>query len=215
MSTLPASEHRDALVATLVELDRHLGAAGWDQPTRLFGLVLTDQLVAAEPALAAELGLRTTAEGAPPAALTAVEQEDFVTTGDLLADLDVLEWPDTVFGCAVSTERTFLPAAYEGEIPDDPTAAAHYLAAHPARQELRVVVGADRLGHRHGVARLASQPDELLGGEDLVPGLASALARTLASSAAGEPPRSNETLDKDGAGGNVVLDEQLREKTVE
>ena len=208
-------DHRDALVATLIELDRHLGSAGWDQPTRLFGLVLTDVLAEAEPALAADLKLRTTADGAPPAALTAIEQEDFVTSGDLLADLATLEWPETVFGCAVSTERSFLPAAYEEQIPDDPTAAAHFLAGHPARQDLRVVVGADRLGHRHGVARLASQPEELLGGEDLVPGLASVLARTLASSPTGEPVRPDESLDKHQTSGSVVLGEQLREKTVE
>ncbi|MCW2811438.1 MAG: hypothetical protein JWP61_1896, partial [Friedmanniella sp.] len=46
-------------------------------------------------------------------------------------------------------------------------------------QEIRVVVGVDRAGHRHGVARLKSQPDELLAAEDLVPGLATALAHTL------------------------------------
>ena len=40
--------------------------------------------------------------------------------------------------------------------------------------------GVDRAGNRHGVARLASRPDELLGAQDLVPGLAAALAHTLA-----------------------------------
>jgi len=53
------------------------------------------------------------------------------------------------------------------------------VAAHPERQEIRVVVGADRAGNRHGVARLVSNPGELLGAEDLVPGLAAALAHTL------------------------------------
>ena len=41
------------------------------------------------------------------------------------------------------------------------------------------MVGVDRLGNRHGVARLASRPEDLLGAEDLVPGLAAALAHTL------------------------------------
>jgi hypothetical protein len=176
---VPGQEQRDALVAALIDLERHVGAGGWDQPPRLFALVLTDVLAAAEPALALELGLRTTADGAPPGALTAIEQESFVTTGDLLADLAALEWPETVFGCAVSTERTFLPAGAEDEIPDEPAAAAAYVAAHPDKQEIRVVVGADRAGHRHGVARLVSAPNELLGGEDLVPGLGEALAHTL------------------------------------
>jgi hypothetical protein len=177
-SVLP-EEQRDALVAALVDLERHVGTAGWDQPPRLFALVLTDVFAAAEPALATELGLRTTADGAAPGALTAIEQESFASSGDLVADLGQLEWPDTVFGCAVSAERTFLPTGAEDGIPDDPEAAAAYVAAHPDRQEIRVVVGADRAGNRHGVARLVAKPGELLGAEDLVPGLGEALAHTL------------------------------------
>jgi hypothetical protein len=198
-------DHGDALVAALVELDRHLGAAGWDQPTRLFGLVLTDVLAAAEPGLAAELGLRTTAAGGPPAALTAIEQEEFAPSGDLLADLATLEWPETIFGCALSTERTFLPATFEDDLPDDPGEAAHFVAAHPARQDLRVVVGVDRVGHRHGVARLASRPEELLGGADLVTGLAEVLARTLSRPPDGEPVESDETLDKNTSSAGSAL----------
>ena len=174
----PAEQH-DALVAALVDLERHVGAAGWDQQPRLFALVLTDVFAAAEPELAAELQLRTTADGGPPGALTAIEQEGFVPSGDLVADLEQLEWPDTVFGCAVSAERTFLPAGAEADIPDEPQAAAAYVAAHPERQEIRVVVGADRVGNTHGVARLVSRPGELLGAVDLVPGLGAALAHTL------------------------------------
>jgi hypothetical protein len=178
-AAVPPEEQHDALVAALVDLERHVGSAGWDQPSRLFALVLTDVFAAAEPALAAELGLRTTGDGAAPAALTAIEQESFASTGDLVADLDQIEWPETVFGCAVSTERTFLPAGAEDGIPDEVEAAASYVAAHPDRQEIRVVVGADRAGNRHGVARLVSKPRELLGAEDLVPGLGEALAHTL------------------------------------
>ena len=138
----------DALLAALLELERHVGKDGWDQPPRLFALVLTDVIAAAEPVVAAELGLRGTAAGGPPDALTAV--------------------------------RTFLPAALENEIPEDPAAAAVYVAAHPQRQEMRIVVGADRAGNRHGLARLVDQPTELLASRDLVPGLAEALAHTLA-----------------------------------
>ncbi len=177
--TTPASEHADALIAALLDLDRHLSSAAWEQPTRLFALVLTDDLVVAEPELAAQLGLRTSADGGPIAALTAVEQDTFVETGDLLVDLAAVAWPAEVFGCAVSTERTFLPAAYEDDLPDDPEKAAAVVANHPRREDIRVVIGVDRAGNRHGVARLASQPEELLGGADLVPGLAVALSRTL------------------------------------
>ncbi len=172
-------ERHAALVAALLELDRHLGDAGWDQPTRLFALVLTDDLAVAEPGLVEQLGLRTSGAGGLSGALTAIEQEHFDSGGDLLDDLATIEWPPGVTGCAISTERTFLPAAYEVDLPDDPAAAAQFVADHPQRQEIRVVVGVDRTGNRHGVARLADRPDDLLGAENLVPGLADALAHTL------------------------------------
>jgi len=169
----------DALVAALLDLDRHVGRDGWDQPPRLFALVLTDVLAEAEPALSQQLGLRTTKDGGLPGALTAIEQDEFRSTGDLTRDLETLEWPDSVFGCALATVRTFLPSTYEADLPADPEAAAAVVAGHPQRQEIRVVVGADRAGNRHGVGRLASRPEEVLGAADLVPGLSSALAHTL------------------------------------
>ncbi len=169
-----------ALTAALAELERHVGEAGWEQPARLFALVLTDDFVLAEPALATDLGLRSSDAGGMPGALTAVEQEHFHSAGELLADLAGVSWPDSVFGCAVSVVRTFLPPAAEAELPDSDSAAAAFVASHPQRQDIRVVVGADRSGNRYGVARLVSQPDELLGAADLVPGLADVLAHTLA-----------------------------------
>ena len=171
----PPPPTKDALIAALVELEHHVGQSGWDQRPRLFALVHTELLIASEPTLAAELGLTVTAE----AALTAVEQDDFATSGDVLDDLARIEWPEAVYGCAISLVRTFLPAAYEADLPEDAQAAAAAVAAHPERQEIRVVVGTDRSGNRHGVARLLSQPDELLAADDLVPGLAAALAHTL------------------------------------
>jgi hypothetical protein len=111
--------------------------------------------------------------------LTAVEQEDFATTGDLVDDLAGIEWPASVDGCAVAVERLFLPAGSEPDLPADPVAAGELVATHPDRQELRVVVGVDRDGRRHGVGRLRSRPEELLGAADLVPGLAEVLAHTL------------------------------------
>ena len=166
-------------MAAVLELERHLREAGWDQPPRLFALVPTDELLAAEPELAQALGLRGSATGAPADALTAMEQEDLDPAVDILDTLATLEWPETVFGCAVSLERSFLPPSAEDHIPDDPAEAARFVAAHPERADVRVVVAVDRAGHRHGVARLVSQPDELLAADDLVPGLVSALAHTL------------------------------------
>ena len=169
----------DALLAALLDLDRHVGRDGWDQPPRLFALVLNDVLAEAEPVLSREMGLRATKDGGLPGALTAIEQDEFVSSGDLIRDLAHLEWPETVYGCALATVRLFLPADSDMDLPADPAAAAAAVAKHPQRQEIRVVLGADRAGNRHGVARLAAQPDELLGAPDLVPGLAAALAHTL------------------------------------
>jgi hypothetical protein len=112
-------------------------------------------------------------------ALTAIEQDEFASSGDLTRDLAHLEWPETVYGCALATVRLFLPADTDVELPADPDAAAAAVAQHPQRQEIRVVVGADRAGNQHCVARIATQPHELLGAPDLVPGLAAALAHTL------------------------------------
>ncbi|HEV2927358.1 MAG TPA: PPA1309 family protein [Propionibacteriaceae bacterium] len=181
----------NALVAALVELDRHVGRNGWDTPPRLFALVLSNVLAAAEPQLSAELAAGAGVQGgrppsgepratdAAPGALTAIEQDEFISSGDLTRDLAHLEWPETVYGCALATVQMFLPADTDVDLPADPEAAAEAVASHPQRQEIRVVVGADRAGNRHGVARLAAQPDELLGAPDLVPGLAAALAHTL------------------------------------
>jgi hypothetical protein len=167
----------DALVAVLLEIERHVTADGWDQPPRLFALVPTDRLRAAEPGLAERLS-RPASDGGDR--LTAVEQDHFSPTADLVEDLARVSWPPAVDGCAVAVERLFLPGGVEVQLPSDPAAAAEVVATHPRRQEVRVVVGVDRHGARHGVARLRSAPDELLGGADLVPGLAEVLAHTLA-----------------------------------
>lgn len=172
-----------ALLAVLLELERHVGADGWDAPARLFALVRTDRLLAEEPQLANTLGLRGSGTGAPPDALTGVEQDGFRSSGDLLADLADLAWPPGVDGCALAVERTFLPADCEAGIPPEPEAAAAYVAGHERRQEIRVVVGVDRTGSVQALARLRSRSDELLTGENLVPDLAAALAHTLAADA--------------------------------
>jgi hypothetical protein len=173
-------DQETSLIAVLLEIERHVGSDGWDQPARLFALVSTTRLMAAEPALADRLRRPSvTLASGPEDHLTAVEQEQFVPSVDLVDDLVRLSWPDSVDGCAVAVERTFLPAGVDVELPDDPIGAADVVAAHPDRQDVRVVVGVDRRGGRHGIARLRSNPDELLGGADLVPGLVEVLAHTL------------------------------------
>lgn len=169
----PASDLPEALVAALVEIEQYVGASGWDQPARLFALVRTADLVQAEPHLAEQLTVTS------DDALSSIEQEDFRDGGDLLETLAGIRWSPSVHGCAMSLERTFLPAGLEDQIPSDPEEANRFVANHPQHQEIRVVVGALRDGSTHGLARLVDQPDELLGGHDLVPALSQALAQTL------------------------------------
>ncbi len=163
----------DALTAALIEVERHVGRLGWDQPARLFALVRTAELMAAEPTLAEHLG------AAPADGYTSIEQEEFVAGDDLAQTLARIAWPPTVAGCVLALERLFLPADAEVELPEDPAAAARVVADHPQRLDLRVVVGVTRDGAQHGVARVRGDAQELIGGNDLVPALASALSRTL------------------------------------
>ncbi len=163
----------DVLTAALIEVERHVGRAGWDQPARLFALVPTAEFILAEPSLAPQLG-RAPADG-----FTSIEQEGFVAGEDLAETLARIAWPPAVAGCVLALERAFLPAEAEVELPDDPVAAGKLVAEHPQRLDLRVVVGVTRDGAQHGVARIRSAAQELIGGADLVPALALALSRTL------------------------------------
>ncbi|WP_316667553.1 PPA1309 family protein [uncultured Propionibacterium sp.] len=163
---------QEPLAAALVEIEHYVGASGWDQPARLFALAPTAQLLEAGPALADRLAVTG------PGQLSPIEQDDFHPGQDVLSGLAAIAWPSTVAGCAVCTERSFLPAGVEADIPGDPAGAADYVAAHPAREDIRVVMGALRDGTTYGVARLASHPGELLAGDELVPALSGALVRT-------------------------------------
>lgn len=173
----------DALIAALVELEHHVGQAGWDQPARLFALVRTSDLLAAEPQLADHLGVPP--GGYPDGALSSIEQDDFGAAGDRGSESDLpgvlarITWPETVEGCALALERTFLPARFEHDLPEEPSEAERVVSRHPERQDLRLVVGVLRGGATHAFARLVRHPEDLLGGPDLAPGVASALAATL------------------------------------
>ena len=170
-------QQTEALLAGLIEVERYVGVAGWDQPARLFALVPTTALLEAEPALADQL----TVTG--PDALSSIEQDGFHPGTDLMTALSQICWPPTVAGCALSTERSFLPAGAEQDIPANPELAAEFVAQHPQRQYLRVVAGAVRATDgailTHCVARVATNPDDLLVGADMVPALTHAVAWTL------------------------------------
>lgn len=159
-----------------MDVERHVSSSGWDQPARLFALVTTATLLEAEPHLRGRVP-----ESTMPDALTAIEQDEFHATDDVIERLSGIFWPDTVEGCALAMERAFLGPEHESEIPDDPQEAAQFVARHPAKTDVRMVVGVLRDGTRHGLARLTSNPDDLLGAEDLVPGLTGALLDTFRS----------------------------------
>jgi hypothetical protein len=75
-----------------------------------------------------------------------------------------------------------LPPSEESELPADEQEALRWVAEHPAREEVRLVVAVLRDGSRAAALRMRSHDEEtaVLSGPDLVPGLADALAATLA-----------------------------------
>ena len=168
MQLMPDSPLRRAAL----EVESHVAAEGWDQAPRLFALVATADLIAHEPALADQLP-------AEPGSITPVEQE-LDHSRELEDLLTEIEWPDAVIGCAAVIERIMLPPEAEESLPDDPEAIVAAAAAHPDRQEVRLVAAVTRAGLSHSAVR-AREPEEaaLLEGPDLVPGLIEHLRGTL------------------------------------
>ncbi len=167
------------LVQCAIETERYVAAAGWDQPVRLFALVETAALLAAEPALAQQLGRDP---GADPAdALSAIEQDGLPPTDPLEDFLGMLAWPPDVAGAALVVERLVVPPEAEADLPDDPEEAARMLAAHPDRVEVRLVVAVTRDGDSTALLRQRAHDsdDQVAIGKDIAPDLVAALAATL------------------------------------
>ena len=100
MLTEEMDEGTAALAACLMEVERHVGQAGWDDAPRLFALVPTAELRAAEPGWADESG-HAEDGGELPGHLSAIEQDEFRPGDDLAAALSAVAWPETVPGCAL------------------------------------------------------------------------------------------------------------------
>ncbi|MGW7684538.1 PPA1309 family protein [Kribbella sp. NPDC054772] len=185
VGTLP----RDALSRAVVEIEKHVSSAGWDQPAQLFALVPTAELLRAEPNLAAQLGaddasqpLTPVAQGELPGGL-----ED-----DNLADaLGRIEWPDGVAGCALAIERIVLPAAAEAGLSSVESDAelAQLAGSDPRRHEVRMVAAVLREGDRFGAVRLRAHDEDsaVLTGVDLVPTLCEVLSLTFEPSSGSRP----------------------------
>ena len=171
------------LLQTVIEIERHCADAGWDAPPRLFALVATADLLARQP----DLGLTAPAAEerlallADPGCLTPVEQDElppYATLEELLAGI---AWPPEVLGAALSVERLMLPPGVEAAMPQGEQEALRWVAEHPDRQDVRLVVAVLRDGTRQAALRSRSQDraQDVLTGHDLVPALADALAATL------------------------------------
>jgi len=175
---LEESPRSDPLLEAIADVDQHLAQGGWDQPTRLYALVRTADLLASEPALAQTLGLPSTPDAH---ALTPVEQDSLPTGTPLDEWLAEIGWPAEVAGCALAQEVLTLPPSVEADLPPDADAVA-WAVTHPLRREVRMLVGVLRDGSRAATLRVrgvADQPDDVVSGADLVPLLADALAATL------------------------------------
>lgn len=167
-----------ALAAAVLEIETHVAGEGWDQPARLYALVETARLVEQEPTLAASAGLTdASAEGS----FTPVEQDQLRPDQPLESVLEGISWPSGVTGCAAVVERLVLPPGADGELPEDPVAAGEYAAAHPDRQEVRIVAGATRGGSTYCALRMRAHDDDqsVVAGIDLVPGLLELIVATL------------------------------------
>ncbi len=167
-----------ALAAAVLEIETHVGTDGWDRPARLYALVETARLVENEPALAAAMGLD---EAVAQGSLTPVEQDDLRADLPLEQQLEQIGWPPGVAGVAAVVERFVLPPGADDELPEDAGEQVGYAAAHPDRQEVRIVAGVTRHGATYCALRLRAHddPTSVVGGVDLVPGLLALLGETL------------------------------------
>ncbi len=74
-----------------------------------------------------------------------------------------------------------LPPGADDQIPEGPPRRPEFAAAHPDRQEVRMVVGATRDGAAHCALRLRAHDDNasVIEGSDLVPALLELVQGTL------------------------------------
>lgn len=183
------------LHTTLVDIESHVAAAGWDQPIRFYAIVETSALLREEPSLAAQF---ESAGVTSPPAFTPVEQDDFPEDLPLEEVLEAITWGPQVSGCAIAVERLVLPADVEVTIEHDSPEMPAYVAAHPAREEIRLVACVLRNGSRDAAIRMRSKDvdTEVMFGPDIAPGLCEALLRTFVDN---PDPDTEDTESADAA----------------
>lgn len=146
-----------------LEIEEHVGEDGWDQPPRLFALVHTADLLAAQPELAGQLG--------SPDSFTSIEQNASELADHLESKISQISWPAAVSGCAVVVERLMLPPEAQAELLDEVEPALKKAAMHADARRVRLVAAVLRDGRAHSAVRLRDDDVELVEGPELVPAL--------------------------------------------
>ncbi len=181
MSQLPTAPAAHALAKAVMEIEQAAANAGWDHAATVYALVPTASLLQI-PELPEDMVqyLQSQWDGSEHH-LTAVIQED-LPGADLEDTLSQLAWPDEVAGAAVCSERVSVPQDVQDAAPEDPVEAVEFFAAHPQRDELRVVAGVLREGDAWCAVRARSHDsdEQVASGANLVPGLVEALLETFA-----------------------------------
>lgn len=183
MSQPLSSDKQQALAATVLEIERHVAATGWDGPIRVFALIRTNDALDRDPELASKLPPDTLASAQQnPNHLTPIEQEDLPSAESMQELLAQIGWGPHVDGAAMTAERIVLPPEVEQEIPQDAPDAHQQLLNHPQRQDLRLAAAALRTGETACAIRTRrhDSDDAVLSGHDLVPGLTEGLLQTFA-----------------------------------
>lgn len=172
---MSAGDALSPLASCAVDTERHVARSGWDQPPRLFAIARNADLLRREPALAGQLA------GTDPDALSTVEQEGMPPTSSIESMLGRIAWPSEVDGAALAIERIVVPPDAERDLPQDPQQATDALAAHPDRQDVRLLVAVLRDGSSICLLRQRAHDsdDQVAIGEDIAPGLVEALRATL------------------------------------
>ena len=82
---------------------------------------------------------------------------------------------------ALAVERIVVPPEAERDLPENPEQAVEALAAHPDRQDVRLLVAVTRDGRSRCLLRQRAHDsdDKVAIGDDIAPGLVHALRATL------------------------------------
>lgn len=179
MTTPPADRtpRQWALARAVSDIDDHVAKLPWDGPVHLFALIRTAEALASDEQFAAELpgSIKVEAEG-DPEHLTSVEQDQLPEVDELEDLLARIAWPEAVAGAAIVVERIVLPPEAEAGLGPEADASAYL--NHPQREDVRMVVGVLCSGETWSVLRMRHHEADVMGGENLVPGLAEALLAT-------------------------------------